>query len=554
MAQMPPGRAKPSLTIEGSPESGSRNTSPLGTHSQMMPIGASVKPDALCRAASKGSLPDVVAALEASWPSTVVLDEALNKACSAGQLGVMKCLLLHGASVEPMSHTFSCDTPLLSASEGGHSTCVEELLRRGAVVDRASPDGETSLSRAAYHGHLVVVGVLLEHNASLQASGEGGELGDTTPLQRAVAGDNPNLHSSKAWSAGRWRECISTLQQAASCVLSARSPRSLWAKVRDAVRVRPYALYWLSLWVAKRDRLRLDMKALTPDVAGNNVKLKDGTSTISSVSADEPGPNPTGNGSSSERSTNAANPTETIKVERRPSEPELDQQDKHLSDLPQEGSKPRIVQEATSSDGGTVQPMEAKASHSSDPPAPDAAQRGAARSAAAFEEVDALDFDSADAVAFDTVDGGAVDSAAVNTLDAVEAVDFDTVAAEECMDTVAKTVAPRAHDTAKSTEEVDFDAVEASPLDAVDAGAHAVAVDDFCAVEFDEADLEPFRSKAVPVQVVSPPSVPHLSLENVSTLDNTLSTGSACGSVNGSGRSEHASQRSVGSGSSSGIE
>ena len=226
-----------------------RTSSPIGAHgAQLLPFGSQVKPDNLYRAAAKGELDAVAKMLESSWPSVAVLDEALSRACSTGatgQLQVAKLLLLHGAAVEPPAHTQSF-APLYTCCEGGNVLVAREILRRGARVDRASPEGDTALSRAAFNGCVPMVKLLLEHHASLEASNEGGELGDFTPLERAIAGDEPNLHTAKAWNQGDWPACISLLEQAGQTSDAGRRARSLWSRLHEAVRVRPYALHWLA--------------------------------------------------------------------------------------------------------------------------------------------------------------------------------------------------------------------------------------------------------------------------------------------------------------------
>ena len=186
---------------------------------------------------------------------------------------MVKFLLLHGAAIEPRLQGASERTPLYSASEAGHVACVEELLRRGAVVDRAGADGDTPLGRAAYCGHAAVVSLLLSNHASIVASNDGSELGGMTPLDRAVAGRNSGSHSDAAVQAGKWAETIHLLQQAAERKNQLRTPKVLWAALRDAVRVRPYALHWYSEWESKRNALKLDISALgLPQVENKSEK------------------------------------------------------------------------------------------------------------------------------------------------------------------------------------------------------------------------------------------------------------------------------------------
>lgn len=222
---------------------------------QQMPFGVRVKPDLLYRAAAKGDVDEVTKSMESSWPPAAVLNEALAKACGSGQLQAATVLILHGAAIEPPAYTESLP-PLHAACENGHVAVARFLLQRGASVDRAGAEGDTALGRAAFAGLEGVVKLLLEYRASLMASNEGGQLGDVTPLERAITGNDPNAHSSKAWSMGNWTECIALLEQAQESVQVSDqvwTAQSHWVRVREHVfRVRPYALHWLREWEASR--------------------------------------------------------------------------------------------------------------------------------------------------------------------------------------------------------------------------------------------------------------------------------------------------------------
>ncbi|CAI8042325.1 Ankyrin repeat domain-containing protein 29, partial [Geodia barretti] len=58
-------------------------------------------------------------------------------------------------------------TPLIVASQNGHSEVVAILLRNGAGVDRARKDGVTPLFIASQNGHSEVVNILLRNGAGV---------------------------------------------------------------------------------------------------------------------------------------------------------------------------------------------------------------------------------------------------------------------------------------------------------------------------------------------------------------------------------------------------
>ena len=212
-----------------------------------MPFGFSVRPEKMYSAAKQGDLEAIVEMLKSSWPSILVLNEALSRACANGQLRVAQHLLLHGAAIEPAQ--LQSTPALYSACEGGHPAVAREMLRRGAHIDRITSNGDTALGRAAFNGKAEVVRLLLEHHASLEAT----EGFDETPLQRAIAGDDPNKHPQWRWAVGDWPESIRLLKESERerGHLLAR-PRELWQKVRDAAQAWPYARHWLAEHEARR--------------------------------------------------------------------------------------------------------------------------------------------------------------------------------------------------------------------------------------------------------------------------------------------------------------
>lgn len=212
-----------------------------------MRVSAHIPPDTLHRAAAKGQLKKLEALLQDGWPSVDALDDALRNACSEGDLALAALLLLHGAASDPVG---GASSPLHAASVSGQAEVVAELLRRGASVERPSADGETPLSKAAFHGHADVVQVcacvcdemhslgprehspvktreliahscqchrpqlLIEARASLAATNDEGEHGRKTPLQRAREGDNPDVHPPSRWAEGNWPLCVRLLEDA----------------------------------------------------------------------------------------------------------------------------------------------------------------------------------------------------------------------------------------------------------------------------------------------------------------------------------------------------
>ena len=121
----------------------------------------------------------------------------LHLACFYGQHKMVKALLRRGAS--RMSRDRRQRTPLYDACEGGHLSCVAQLL--GAPgdykltpdeVNAADVDGDTPLHDAARFGHMQCCGALLAAGARLDAVTSAGD----TPLMLAQehCPDNTELH------------------------------------------------------------------------------------------------------------------------------------------------------------------------------------------------------------------------------------------------------------------------------------------------------------------------------------------------------------------------
>ena len=154
-------------------------------------------------AARNGHLAELESLLVRSWPLAATLNEALGCACLGGHIEAAKLLLLHGAAVHPIKIVTLA--PIYLACENGDVAIVKELLRRNARLDYVAPEGETLLGRSAYFGNAIVVALLLEKGASIEASHQGGTLGKATPLDRAIQG---HAELSKLRLAGDWQECV----------------------------------------------------------------------------------------------------------------------------------------------------------------------------------------------------------------------------------------------------------------------------------------------------------------------------------------------------------
>lgn len=96
----------------------------------------------------------------------------LTLAARRGRLDVANELLRRGADVERRG--LSGLTPLGAAAMGGHHLIVQDLLRAGAQPERWSASGHTPLQLAAREGHVLAVRVLLNAKADPMAFGKDG--------------------------------------------------------------------------------------------------------------------------------------------------------------------------------------------------------------------------------------------------------------------------------------------------------------------------------------------------------------------------------------------
>lgn len=107
-------------------------------------------------------------------------------AAGEGDLSLVSKLLDSGVDVNA---EFSNTTPLMRAAAAGQTRVGEELLRRGANVDAATPQGWTPLMVACLHGHAEMARLLLDHGASVNAKwSHYGEYGGTALMAAALKG------------------------------------------------------------------------------------------------------------------------------------------------------------------------------------------------------------------------------------------------------------------------------------------------------------------------------------------------------------------------------
>ena len=92
---------------------------------------------------------------------------------AGGHCGVVKQLLTAQANLEAV-HVKSGWTPLLLASDAGHTSVVKVLLDAGAETMATCKNGKTPLSYASYHGHERVVKLLITAGANTGVTDKGG--------------------------------------------------------------------------------------------------------------------------------------------------------------------------------------------------------------------------------------------------------------------------------------------------------------------------------------------------------------------------------------------
>ena len=86
-------------------------------------------------------------------------------AAERGHVGVMSCLVEHGANVDGVTFLARC-TPLMIALKHKHANAVTFLVEHGANLDLQDEDGNTALHHAITYGFYTVVHKLLDFGAA----------------------------------------------------------------------------------------------------------------------------------------------------------------------------------------------------------------------------------------------------------------------------------------------------------------------------------------------------------------------------------------------------
>src|SRR5688500_11464866 len=108
---------------------------------------------------------------------------ALHWAAMNGDLDLAQMLIVAGANVAATTR-LGAYTPLYLASQQGHGTVVQALLKAGADVTSGTPNGTTPLMVAAASGELDAVRALVDAGADVNAK-DG--VRHQTPLMYAAA-------------------------------------------------------------------------------------------------------------------------------------------------------------------------------------------------------------------------------------------------------------------------------------------------------------------------------------------------------------------------------
>jgi hypothetical protein len=108
----------------------------------------------------------------AARPTAAELCESLCIACSEGEVGRARQILLSGVDVNMQSRGF---TPAIVACECGHTNCLSLLINHGAQLDKADNTGATPAHTACHQGHTECLSLLINHGAQVdKADNEGG--------------------------------------------------------------------------------------------------------------------------------------------------------------------------------------------------------------------------------------------------------------------------------------------------------------------------------------------------------------------------------------------
>jgi ankyrin repeat protein len=107
----------------------------------------------------------------AARPTAAELLESLCGACSKGEVGRARQILLSGVDVNGQSR--GC-TPVYIACQFGHTECLSLLINHGAQLEKANNKGITPTSIACQQGHTECLSLLINHGAQLdKADNEG---------------------------------------------------------------------------------------------------------------------------------------------------------------------------------------------------------------------------------------------------------------------------------------------------------------------------------------------------------------------------------------------
>jgi len=96
----------------------------------------------------------------------------LMEACQQGQLGCVRTLLDHGASVNRTKRDGW--SPLMISCKHGFDDCARLVLDRGANASAAKADGWTPIMICSSNGHPACVQLLLDYGADVRATRENG--------------------------------------------------------------------------------------------------------------------------------------------------------------------------------------------------------------------------------------------------------------------------------------------------------------------------------------------------------------------------------------------
>ena len=100
-------------------------------------------------------------------------ETSLTRACSAGNINLVKSLLDQGADVNWKS-PIGGDTPLAMAAMMDRTAVVQLLLDKGADVNLANSDGWTPLMQAALRGYEDMVRLLVDRGADVTRKNSNG--------------------------------------------------------------------------------------------------------------------------------------------------------------------------------------------------------------------------------------------------------------------------------------------------------------------------------------------------------------------------------------------